>query len=113
MQNNETIHQHLNRYVKITMKDGKSYKGYIVKIEKDHAILASPHEGDESTAYPNSESRESRFFPFFWLALPLAYIAGVASRRPYRYPAPYYPSAAYPYPPYYPYGYPYYGYGYY
>lgn len=112
MQPHEALHTYMNQYVKVTMKDGKRFKGYVVKIDRDHAILAVPHDDDDSSYYSASDSREHRFFPFFWLGLPLAFIAGVAATRPYRYPSPVYPSAAYPYPPYYPYGYPY-GYGYY
>ncbi|HJV46938.1 MAG TPA: hypothetical protein VJ824_14565 [Bacillota bacterium] len=101
---------HINKFVKVTMKDGKGHKGYIVGFEGDHVILAAPHETDESSYQIAADSRQYRFFPFFWIGLPLAFIAGVAARRPYRYPCPTYPCSAYPYPPYYPYGYPGYGY---
>ncbi|WCK52646.1 hypothetical protein PP175_14525 [Aneurinibacillus sp. Ricciae_BoGa-3] len=90
----QTCQTNIYKFVRVRMADGKVHKGYIVNVDNDHVTLAVPGSAADWQAYAQGQ----RWFPFGWLALPLAFLAGVAVARPrYPYP-PYYPA----YPPYYP-----------
>lgn len=100
MNNYQVCKSNINRYVKLTLVDGRIYRGYIVEVDNQNVKIAIP--GDTSGVDVQSHGTDQeRWFPFWPVAIPLLFIAAVARRRPrYPYPPYYYPYPPYPYLPY-------------
>lgn len=85
----QLLQQSVNKYVELTITDGRNYKGNVVNVDQEKVTLNVQY---------NAQSQNERFFPF--ISIPLAFIAGAAiGHHPYPYP--------YQTPPYSPYAYPY------